>query len=111
MNMRESDNIASLVKSILSILLTALILYLLFWKGWIWGILLVILLLGVGFAIYFWVKMHKMTASQEKRGTVRDDPPKRPAEAARDEDALIIDDGKIQVTDLSGAKEVDFEKE
>ena len=35
----------------------------------------------------------------------------RPAEPARDNDAPIIDDGKIQVTDLSGAKEVDFEKE
>ena len=35
----------------------------------------------------------------------------RPAEPARDNDAPIIDDGKIQVMDLSGAKEVDFEKE
>ena len=29
----------------------------------------------------------------------------------RADDTPIVDDGKIQVTDLSGAKEVDFEKE
>ncbi|MBR5106570.1 MAG: hypothetical protein IK098_00865 [Bacteroidales bacterium] len=39
------------------------------------------------------------------------DPVERPSEARRAEDAPIVDDGKIQVTDLSGAKEVDFEKE
>lgn len=39
------------------------------------------------------------------------DPVERPSSNARAEDAPIIDDGKIQVTDLSGAKEVDFEKE
>jgi hypothetical protein len=38
-------------------------------------------------------------------------PVERPSETRRPEDAPIIDDGKIQVTDLSGAKEVDFEKE
>ena len=35
----------------------------------------------------------------------------RPSEARRPEDTPVVDDGKIQVTDLSGAKEVDFEKE
>ena len=35
----------------------------------------------------------------------------RPSEPRRQEDAPVVDDGKIQVTDLSGAKEVDFEKE
>ncbi len=35
----------------------------------------------------------------------------RPTEARRADDTPIVDDGKIQVTDLSGAKEVDFEKE
>ena len=35
----------------------------------------------------------------------------RQAEPKRTEDTPIVDDGKIQVTDLSGAKEVDFEKE
>ena len=35
----------------------------------------------------------------------------RPSEARRPDDAPVVDDGKIQVTDLSGAKEVDFEKE
>ena len=43
---------------------------------------------------------------EPKRDTVD-----RPNEASRDADAPIIDDGKIQVTDLSGAKEVEFEKE
>lgn len=35
----------------------------------------------------------------------------RPSEPRRPDDTPIVDDGKIQVTDLSGAKEVDFEKE
>ncbi|MBQ3766363.1 MAG: hypothetical protein II874_06485 [Bacteroidales bacterium] len=35
----------------------------------------------------------------------------RPAGQNRPENAPVEDDGKIQVTDLSGAKEVDFEKE
>ena len=42
----------------------------------------------------------------------RQDGVERPREtSSRDKDAPIIDDGKIQVTDLSGAKEVEFEKE
>ena len=39
------------------------------------------------------------------------DPVERPAETRRADDTPIVDDGKIQVTDLSDAKEVDFEKE
>ena len=35
----------------------------------------------------------------------------RPSETRRADDTPIVDAGKIQVTDLSGAKEVDFEKE
>ena len=35
----------------------------------------------------------------------------RPSETRRADDTPIVDDGKIQVTDLSGAKEVDYEKE
>ena len=35
----------------------------------------------------------------------------RQAEPKRTDDTPIVDDGKIQVTDLSGAKEVDYEKE
>ena len=41
----------------------------------------------------------------------RRDPVERPSETKRTEDTPIVDDGRIQVTDLSGAKEVDFEKE
>lgn len=47
-----------------------------------------------------------LRAKEPERDTV-----KRPKEPARDPEAPIIDDGKIQVTDLSGAKEVEFEKE
>ena len=36
---------------------------------------------------------------------------KRPADSQRSSDTPIEDNGKIQVTDLSGAKEVDYEKE
>ena len=39
------------------------------------------------------------------------DPVERPSEPRRSADGPVVDDGKIQVTDLSGAKEVDFEKE
>ena len=39
------------------------------------------------------------------------EPVERPTEQKRQDDTPIVDDGKIQVTDLSGAKEVDFEKE
>ena len=41
----------------------------------------------------------------------RNDTVARPSEPRRAEDTPVQDDGKIQVTDLSGAKEVDFEKE
>ena len=45
-------------------------------------------------------------SKEPKRDTVE-----RPSEQRRQDDTPIVDDGKIQVTDLSGAKEVDFEKE
>ena len=35
----------------------------------------------------------------------------RPSGPKRTEDTPVVDDGRIQVTDLSGAKEVEFEKE
>ena len=41
----------------------------------------------------------------------RRDNVERPGEPRRPSDTPVVDDGKIQVTDLSGAKEVDFEKE
>ena len=53
--------------------------------------------------------------SQDVELPVRADAPAppalAPAEPRRADDTPIVDDGKIQVTDLSGAKEVDFEKE
>ena len=55
----------------------------------------------------FWYRVkYLLSAREPKRDTVE-----HPAEPKRQEDAPIIDDGKIQVTDLSGAKEVDYEKE
>ena len=55
----------------------------------------------------FSFRIKALLASKEpRRDTVE-----RPSETARDSDTPIVDDGKIQVTDLSGAKEVDFEKE
>lgn len=44
-------------------------------------------------------------------GDSKRDGVERPSETRRTDDTPIVDDGKIQVTDLSGAKEVDFEKE
>ena len=46
-----------------------------------------------------------------KTAEPRRDPVERSSETKRTEDTPIVDDGRIQVTDLSGAKEVDFEKE
>ena len=55
----------------------------------------------------FWYRVKYLVGTKEpKRDTVEP-----PAESKRQEDAPIVDDGRIQVTDLSGAKEVDFEKE
>lgn len=110
MNMQESGNISSLAKSVLSVLLAILLFYLLFWRGWIWGILLGILVLGIGLAIWFRVRMGKLAKRQENH-TVEHDTVERHSEASRDGDGIIIDDGNIRVTDLSDAREVDFEKE
>ena len=55
----------------------------------------------------FSLRIKALGASKEPRR----EPVERPSETRRTDDAPIVDDGKIQVTDLSGAKEVDFEKE
>ena len=55
----------------------------------------------------FWYRIKQIQASREPRR----EPVERPSETKRADDTPIVDDGKIQVTDLSGAKEVDFEKE
>ena len=39
------------------------------------------------------------------------EPVEHPSDTKRPDDTPIVDDGKIQVTDLSRAKEVDYEKE
>ena len=55
----------------------------------------------------FWYRVKYLVAAREpKRDTVE-----HPSEPKRSENTPIVDDGKIQVTDLSGAKEVDFEKD
>ena len=55
----------------------------------------------------FWYRIRQLQASKDPRR----EPVERPSEQKRTDDTPIVDDGKIQVTDLSGAKEVDFEKE
>lgn len=55
----------------------------------------------------FSYRIKQLGASKEPRR----DPVERPSEPRRPSDGPVVDDGKIQVTDLSGAKEVDFEKE
>ena len=55
----------------------------------------------------FSYRIRQLGASKEPKR----DPVERPNEPRRPADGPVVDDGKIQVTDLSGAKEVDFEKE
>ena len=54
----------------------------------------------------FSFRIRQLGQTKESRRDVE-----RPSEPRRPEDTPVVDDGKIQVTDLSGAKEVDFEKE
>ena len=54
----------------------------------------------------FSFRIRQLGQTKESRRDVE-----RPSEPRHQEDAPVVDDGKIQVTDLSGAKEVDFEKE
>ena len=54
----------------------------------------------------FSVRIKQLGQTKESRRDVE-----RPSETRRADDTPIVDDGKIQVTDLSGAKEVDYEKE
>ena len=109
--MFDTNHIASLVKNVLYILGGVFVLYLLFWRGWILGILLIPIVLGIGFFVYVKVKELKAAGRSRRDASERSARPDRPSEASRSEDAPIIDDGKIRITDLSDAKEVDFEKE
>ena len=54
----------------------------------------------------FWYRIKALGEMKESRRDVE-----RPSEPRRPSDAPVVEDGKIQVTDLSGAKEGDFEKE
>ena len=109
--MLDTNHIGSLLKNVLYILLGVLVLYLLFWRGWILGLILLPVVLGVGFFLYVKFKELKAGIRSSKAKEDRPERPERPAETPRNDDAPIIDDGKIQVTDLSDAKEVEFEKE
>ena len=109
--MLDTNHIGSLLKNVLYILLGVFVLYLLFWRGWILGLILIPVVLGVGFFLYVKVKELKAGIRSSKAKEERSDRPERPAETPRNDDAPIIDDGRIQVTDLSDAKEVEFEKE
>ena len=109
--MFDTNHIASLLKNVLYILLGVFVLYLLFWRGWILGILLIPIVLGIGFFVY--VKVQELKAAHRSRrdASERSERPERPSETSRSDDPLIIDNGTIRITDLSDAKEVDFEKE
>ena len=75
-------------------------------KGRFFGAVVgVLALLWYGRDFSFRIKQLGQTAEPRR------DPVERPSETKRTEDTPIVDDGRIQVTDLSGAKEVDFEKE
>ena len=63
-----------------------------------------LMLLWYGRDFSFRIKQLGQT-KESRRDVERSSEPRRP------DDAPVVDDGKIQVTDLSGAKEVDFEKE
>ena len=54
----------------------------------------------------FLYRIKMLGSSKESKRDVE-----RHTEPKRTEGTVVVDDGKIQVTDLSGAKEVDFEKE
>ena len=74
-------------------------------KGRFFGAVVVgLMLLWYGRDFSFRIK--QLGQTKESRRDVE-----RPSEPQRPDDTPIVDDGKIQVTDLSGAKEVDFEKE
>ena len=85
-------------------LLFILIAFFLIVKGRFLGAVIGVLAL-VWYGRDFWYRAKALVPAKEPR---RDkvERPDRPAD-----DAPIVDDGRIQVTDLSGAKEVDFEKE
>ena len=65
----------------------------------------VLALLWYGRDFSYWIKALGAVKEPGRDGV------ERPSEPKRTEDTPIVDDGKIQVTDLSGAKEVDYEKE
>jgi len=55
----------------------------------------------------FWYRAKSLLGAKEPKR----EPVERPSDTKRQDDTPIVDDGKIQVTDLSRAKEVDYEKE
>ena len=100
--MMTTDNKWRILKDVLFLLLAVVLI----WKGRFLGILIGALAISwYGRDLYF-----RLKALKDSRAPKRD-PVERPKEPSRDGNAPPIDDGKIQVTDLSGAKEVDFEKE
>ena len=98
--MQNNHTILTLGKDTLFILIALFLIV----KGRFLGAVIGVLAL-VWYGRDFWYRLKAVLETKEPR---RDkvERPDRPAD-----DAPIVDDGKIQVTDLSGAKEVDFEKE
>ena len=100
--MQNNHTILTLGKDTLFILIALFLIV----KGRFLGAVIGVLAL-VWYGRDFWYRIKALAGEKE----LRRDKVERPAEPGRQDDTPIVDDGKIQVTDLSGAKEVDFEKE
>ncbi len=100
--MTDRNNLMVLAKDALFILAGCVLILRMGFLGRVIGALAVI-----WYGRDFYLRLKLLLGREEPRKA----PVERPSEPARDPDAPIIDDGRIQVTDLSGAKEVDFEKE
>ena len=100
--MMTTDNKWTILKDALFLVLAVVLI----WKGRFLGIILGALAISwYGRDLYFRIKA--LRASRERKR----DPVERPKETAREGGVPTAHEGKIRVTDLSGAKEVDFEKE
>ena len=103
MNMtQEKHTLLGLGKDILFILVSLFLIVKVRRLGAVLGILGL-----VWYGRDLWYRVKGIRGSKEPRR----DGVERPSGQKRTDSTPVVDDGKIQVMDLSGAKEVDFEKE
>lgn len=100
--MTDKNNLLILAKDALFIL-AGLVLFL--FTGFLGRVV------GIVAVIWYGRDLFQRIQLQSSSREPRRDPVERPSGSARDADTPIIDDGRIQVTDLNSAREVDFEKE